>query len=76
MREVEFKMERYGLLTEGQQVQITESPLPTSYYYTITPAIAMSKNFQPYERLKSDTGIVKEIKETPRGYYAIVQFDE
>lgn len=76
MREEEFKMERHGLLQEGQRVEITESALPTSYYYTITPAIAMSKNFQAYERIKSDTGIVKEVKETPRGYYAIVSFGE
>lgn len=76
MREEEFKMERHGLLQAGQQVEITESALPTSYYYTITPAIAMSKNFQAYERIKSETGIVKEVKETPRGYYAIVSFDE
>ncbi len=76
MRKMEFKMERKGLLEIGQEVTVTESALPVSYYYTITPAIAMSKNYQAYERLKSTTGIVREINETPRGYYTIVEFDE
>lgn len=76
MRTMEFKMERQGLLEVGQEVDVTESPLPTSYYYTIQPMVAMSKNYQGYERLKSRKGLVKEIRETDRGYYAVVEFDE
>ena len=76
MRKMEFKMERTGLLTVGQEVTVTESQLPTSYYYTIVPAVAMSKNYQAYERLQSKKGIVKEVKETPRGFYTVVEFDE
>ena len=76
MRQMEFKMERQGLLEEGQEVNVTESALPTSYYYTITPAVAMSRNYQAYERLQSRKGIVKEVKETPRGFYTVVEFDE
>lgn len=76
MRKMEFKMERQGLLEIGQEVTVTESALPTSYYYTIIPAVAMSKNYQAYERLKSTTGIVLEINQTPRGFYTIVEFDE
>ena len=60
MRNMEFKMERQGLLTVGQEVDVTESALPTSYYYTIQPMIAMSKNYPGYERLQSRKGIVKQ----------------
>ena len=76
MRLMEVKMERRGLVEEGQEVHVTESALPTSYYYTITPAVAMSKNYPAYERLKSETGIVQEVKETSRGFYTVVAFDE
>lgn len=69
-------MERPGLVQEGQEVDVTESQLPASYYYTIIPAVAMSKNYQSYERLKSRKGIVREIKDTPRGFYVVVEFDE
>ena len=76
MRKMEFKMERPGLIREGQEVSVSESALPASYYYTITPAVAMSKNYAAYERLKSTSGKVLEIRETPRGLYVIVEFDE
>ena len=76
MREMEFKMERHGLLEVGQKVTITEGVLPTSWYYIIDPSLAMSGNFAFRERLKSREGIVKGIEEKPRGYYVTVEFDE
>ena len=76
MRLMEFKMERPGLLTEGQNITVTEGVLPTSWYYTIDPSLAMSANFTFRERLKTREGVVKSVEEKPRGYYVTVEFDE
>lgn len=76
MREMEFKMERPGLVESGQSVTITEGILPTSYYYIIDPSIAMSANYELRQRLKTREGVVKSIDERPAGYYVVVEFDE
>ena len=76
MREMEFKMEREGLVEVGQKVEISEGKLPSSYYYTLEPAVAMSANYQIRERLKTRARIVTNIHETKRGFFVIVEFDE
>lgn len=69
-------MEREGLVREGDRVKVTEGKLPRAYYYTIVPAVAMSGNIPFRERLVSREGIVKTIKQSPKGFYVIVEFDE
>jgi hypothetical protein len=76
MREVTFKMERQGLVKEGDQISIIERPSPANYSYIIEPAVAMSGCIPFNQRIKSKTGIVKEIKHTERGFYVIVEFNE
>ena len=76
MRTMDFKMERQGLLEIGQKVTITEGELPSSWYYIIDPSLAMSGNYKLRERLRSREGVVSDIKETPRGFYVTVSFEE
>ena len=76
MRQMDFKMEREGLVQVGDSVKVTEGVLPSSWYYVVEPAVAMSANYPFRERLRSREGVVKEIKQTPRGFYVVVEFDE
>lgn len=76
MRRVEFKMERPGLLEVGQEISVTEGLLPSNYYYTIDPSLAMSGNIPFNKRLKSQKGVVVDIVENARGFYVMAEFDE
>lgn len=76
MRTMEFKMEREGLLEVGQQVHVTRGVLPSNYYYTIDPSLAMSGNYPFTEDLKTRDGVVIDVVENARGFYVTVQFDE
>ena len=76
MREMEFKMERQGLLKEGDRVTVTEGVLPSNYYYTIDPALAMSGNYPFRERMLAREGIFIDILEKERVFYVIAEFDE
>lgn len=76
MRSMEFKMERPGLLQEGDEVMVTEGVLPSNYYYTIDPSLAMSGNIPFRERLKTQNGRVISVIENERGFYVTAEFDE
>ena len=76
LRVMEFKMERQGLLEVGQDITVTEGLLPSNYYYTIDPSLAMSGNIPFPQRLKVREGKVTDIKENERGFYVTVEFDE
>lgn len=76
MRQMEFKMERPGLVKEGDTVTITEGVLPSNYYYTIDPSLAMSGNIPFRERLLQKSGKVISVVQNERGYYVTVEFQE
>lgn len=76
MRTIEFKMERPGLVEAGQKIEITEHEADSGCCYIIEPAVAMSGCYKGRDRLKSNNGIVKEIKHNDRGYYVIAEFQE
>ena len=76
MREELFKMERKGLVTEGQEVNVTERENGSLYSYIVEPAVAMSGIYRSNQRIQSDVGVIKEIRETDRGFYLIIQFEE
>ena len=75
-REMTFKMERPGLLHEGDHVTVTEGVLPSNYYYTIDPSLAMSGNFPFRERMLEREGTVTKVEENARGYYVTAVFGD
>ena len=75
MRTMEFKMGRPGLLTVGQKITVTEGVLPSNYYYTIDPSLAMSGNIPFRNRMLAREGVVTDIIENERGFYVTAQFD-
>ena len=75
VREMEFKMERQGLVNIGDVVDVTERE-GFNYSYIIEPAVAMSGCYKSRDRLKSKQGVIKDIKENSRGFYVIAGFDE
>jgi len=75
IRSMEFKMERPGLLNEGDQITVTEGVLPSNYYYTIDPSLAMSGNYPFRERMLAREGVVTKIVQNERGYYVTAEFE-
>lgn len=75
-RSMEFKMERQGLLEIGQKITVTEGVLPSNYYYTIDPSLAMSGNFPFNQRMLAREGVVTDIQQKPKGFYVMCEFEE
>ena len=65
MRVERFKMEREGLVTEGQEVEISERSAVTGQYTYLTR-----------QRIKSRKGKIQKIEQTDRGFYLLVEIDE
>ena len=75
VREMEFKMERQGLVNIGDVVDVTERE-GFNYSYIIEPAVAMSGCYPNAQRIKARKGIVRNIEHTPRGFIVTAEFDE
>lgn len=77
MRQERFKMEREGLVTEGQEVEISERSAVTGQYtYLVEPSVAMSGIFRTSERIRSRRGIIRRIEQTEKGFYLLVDLPE
>ena len=74
MGQMEFKMERTGLLNIGDVLPIQEYELPNSYYYVLGKSFAMSGNYTTLERISAKEGKVVDVKETPKGFYVTVEY--
>ncbi|MCR5216257.1 MAG: hypothetical protein K6C69_04925 [Lachnospiraceae bacterium] len=75
-RELVFKMERPGLVAEGDSCEVSEGRLPSAWYYTIEPAVAMSYNVPLNQRLKVNTGVITKVEHKATGYYVTAEFEE
>ncbi len=75
-RVMDFKMERENLLHEGDHITVTEGVLPSNYYYTIDPSLAMSGNYPFRERMLAREGVVTKVIENARGFYVTAEFED
>ena len=77
MRQERFKMEREGLVEEGQKVEISERSAVTGQYtYLVEPSIAMSGIYRTSERIMARRGIISKIEKTEKGFYLIVEMEK
>lgn len=78
VRKMEFRMERAGLIQEGDTVRLKEDTLSTMagimYYYTIREAVAMSNNTR--KRLRSLEGTVSAIESSGSYWTVTVDVEE
>lgn len=77
LRQERFKMEREGLVSEGEEVDISERSAVTGQYtYLVEPSIAMSGIYRTGQRIMARKGTVKKIEKTEKGFYLLVELKE
>lgn len=77
MRQERFKMEREGLVEEGQEVEISERSAVTGQYtYLVEPSIAMSGIYRTGQRIRSRKGTIRKIEKTEKGFYLLVEVED
>ena len=70
-------MEREGLVSEGEEVDISERSAVTGQYtYLVEPSIAMSGIYRTGQRIMARKGTVKKIEKTEKGFYLLVELKE
>ena len=76
--EMEFRMERAGLIQAGDRVSLKEDTSSTMagtiYYYTIRDAVAMSNNTK--KRLRNLEGTVRSIEAKESYWTVTVEVEE
>ncbi len=68
-------MER-DVLEVGDKVTINEGQLPFSYYYTVIPALAMSRNYTNANRIRAREGVVVSKERLGSTYEVYIDFEE
>ena len=77
MRQDRFKMEREGLVEEGQEVEISERSAVTGQYtYLVEPSVAMSGIYRTSERIHARKVIIRKIEKTDKGFYLLVETED
>ena len=77
MRQERFKMEREGLVKEGQEVEISERSAVTGQYTCLVePSVAMSGIYRTSERIMARKGRIEKIEKTEKGFYLLVELKE
>ena len=76
MRTMDFTTENLDLFEIGQEYEVTEYPLPSSYYYIMEHALGISANFVNAQRLKTRKGVVRDKKATAKFNFVVLEFDE
>lgn len=73
---MEFKGERKGVISVGDEVSVIETVLDTFIFYTIEHSYGISGNIPFNQALQTRTAKVVSIDERKSGFYAILEFDE